>query len=244
MLILATTAFALDFLSRSQSADSVDSSFPDKGIVLGISEDLSITNQILSNVDEGGGYFLIRYQYTITHTGNYPALNLSANSWFNDSVQNTFEVVGLTTNSALTLNGGFDGKSDRSLLAGSNSLPANSSAQIILTIRLHYTDQNRQFINFAEVAGNSGAGAGSSSSSASGSSASTSSSAATTSSGGVVPSSSSSLPATTSTIGVSTGSSTSAPGSGGDIDGLYDAAQVTFVLPNGQILRGYVGKGD
>lgn len=245
VLILATTAFALISLSNTQLQKSDDSPVPEP-VVLGITDDLSISNEIISNVNEGNNTFLISYRYTITHDGNYPALNLSANSWFNDSIANSFQIVSLTTGSHLTLNPSFDGKSDRSLLSGSNFMPANSSAQIVLTIRLTYNDQNRQFINFVETAGDSDDSSNSSSSSSASSSASGTSSDSTTSShSGTTPtgttttstSSSSSVSATVSTT-------VSAPGSGGSIGGLYDSSQVTFIVVNGEALSGFIGKGQ
>lgn len=243
--ILATTAFALISLSKTETPEGIVVPTPQS--VLGISEDLSITNSIISNVNEGNGVFLIKYQYTITHAGNYPALNLSANSWFNDTIENTFEIVALNTNSALTLNPSFNGRSDRSLLSGSNFMPANSSAQIVLTIRFTYRDQNRQFINFVDTAGDSGNSSSSSSSSSASSSPSTTSSSTSTSTStsGTTPTgtSSPSSSSSSSSVSVSVSTSTSTPGSGGTVDGLYDEDQVTFSL-SGEVFTGFTGKGN
>lgn len=256
IIILLTSIVAFVFVLHAPSSTKVET--PETDVEVAISDDLSIKSEILNFVDEGNGTFLIKYQYTITHVGNYPALNLVANSWFNDTAQNTFQVIDMTTNSTLTLNPNFDGKTDRNILVGNNSLPASSSAQIVLTVRLTYADVARQFVNFVEITGNAGAASSSSSQSVSLSSSSsvssTSSSVSTT-----ITTTTTSLPSTSSSTGTtstftrptslpsistpapapgpsstprssssSRPSSSSSIGIGGGSNSLYDTDQVAF----------------
>lgn len=250
IIIAVTTFFALAVIF-TQPGSYVDG--PETDVDVAISDDLSITSRILTFVDEGNGSFLISYQYDIVHAGDYPALNLSASSWFNDSLLNTFAVISLTTNSSLTLNPNFNGMDDRDLLSGSNFLAPNSSAQIILTVRLSYQDISRQFINFVETAGDSGLGSSSSTSSRTSSRtsssgrtstsaspapapSSTSSSTGSGTGSSTTPTSSSTSNSTTTTVSVSTsasssqGTTSSIGGLGGGDNALYDTDQVSFPL--------------
>lgn len=252
LIILVSVVSAAVFILNNRTQPQTNK--PDD-VGVAISDDLTIVNQLLSFVDEGNGFYLIKYQYTINHAGNYPALNLSASSWFNDTTLNTFQVVSLTTNSSLTLNPNFDGKSDRSLLSGNNSLPPMSSAQILLTVRLSYGDISRKFINFVETAGDAGnassssvpassgsgsgaGGGGSTSSFISSSSTSTGTSSPSIGTGTTTTSSRSTvtaapgIPPASSVGSGSTGSSVpgDSVGSGGSDSSLYDADEVSFPL--------------
>lgn len=124
--------------------------------VLGISDDLKITNKITSFTDEGNDTFLISYQYDIAHAGNYPAEDVMAHGWFNETDRNTFEIVSFKTSSAeLTLNPNFNGTTDRNLLANQHILPPLYKGSITVTIRLSYKDRSIRFIGYVDIAGKS-----------------------------------------------------------------------------------------
>lgn len=124
--------------------------------VLGIKDDLKISNQIVNFTEESGDFIKITYKYVISHAGNYVAQNVVARNWFTDAPENTYEVLNISSNSGLNINPAFDGASDTNILVGENVMAAKSSAEVFVTVRLNYKERSLKFISYVDVAGKSG----------------------------------------------------------------------------------------
>lgn len=128
----------------------------DGSTVLGIKDDLKISNEIASFTEEGNDFIKITYKYTISHVGNYTAKNVIAHNWFTDTPENTFEVLSITSDSQLKLNSSFNGKGDTNIISGNNEMSPMSSAVVFVTVRLAYRERALQFISYVDVSGKSG----------------------------------------------------------------------------------------
>lgn len=200
----------------SDQGGTPSTSTSDSGVA--ITDDLVITNEIFNFVDEGNNVFTITYKYNVRHAGNYPVRDVFIRSWFNQTPENDFSVVEVnSTNTTLQINPAFDGKADRNLILGAPTLPGNASFEMYVTIRLVYTDQTRQFVNYNEIGGRYFA----SSSSSRPASPRPTSSSPTTGPGTSAP--------------VSSRPTSAPPVSSPSQGQLYDASQVTFVLPKAPV---------
>jgi uncharacterized repeat protein (TIGR01451 family) len=113
-------------------------------------------------INNNDGSYTIPYTLLVRNTGDVAISNLQVS----DDLRTTFgtapfEIVPGTIvgSTGLTVNGGFDGKDNNTLLAGSDTLPVNTTAQITFSVRITPGNNLGPFNNTATGTGTSPGGA-------------------------------------------------------------------------------------
>ncbi len=115
---------------------------------------LGIAKQAGTVVNNGDGSFSIPYTLVITNTTSVPFNNLQVTEDLKATFGNSpFTVGSLTASAGLTVNSSFNGDSDKNLLVGTDSLPANTTRTIQFTVTVNPTSSAPPYQNTARVSG-------------------------------------------------------------------------------------------